>query len=80
VSSDDEFHEFIGAELLSVDIVDKALNKKTDIDVYEGGIIFVNIETSKGILQFAVYNEHNGYYGHSARVVVGDSELCNETL
>lgn len=75
MSSDDDFSEYIGSELLCVDVVDKALNKKTDIDIYEGGIIFLNLETSNGTLQFAVYNEHNGYYGHNAKVTCGDKVI-----
>lgn len=35
---------------------------------FQGEIMFVNIETSKGTLQFALYNAHNGYYGHTAIV------------
>lgn len=31
--------------------------------------MFVNIETDRGTLQFTAYNNHNGYYGHTARVV-----------
>ena len=32
-------------------------------------VMFINIETSKGTLQFAVYNCHNGYYGHAVKVI-----------
>jgi tRNA(Ile2) C34 agmatinyltransferase TiaS len=35
---------------------------------FEGGVMFVNIETNEGTLQFVAYNEHNGYYGHIAKV------------
>ena len=34
----------------------------------EGGVMFVNLETDMGTLQFVAYNEHNGYYGHEAKV------------
>lgn len=61
--------EFIGANLLQVDIVDEALNKKTIVeDMYEGGVVFVNFETDKGTFQIAAYNSHNGYYGHTVLV------------
>ena len=47
--------------------------KQNDLDLngdyFEGGVMFVNITTSKGVLQFVAYNEHNGYYGHSACVI-----------
>jgi hypothetical protein len=30
--------------------------------------MFVNIDTSRGRLQFVAYNAHNGYYSHEATV------------
>lgn len=35
---------------------------------------FVNIETSNGLLQLAVYNSHNGYYGHNIVVLKVDEK------
>lgn len=72
--SDDDFSRFIGSELLNIEVVDTELNKeKLDKEIGygldEGGIMFVNLVTNKGILQFAAYNSHNGYYGHTGRVV-----------
>lgn len=69
-SSEDDYNDFIGAELLNVVIVDDAL-KCAEMDKfseYHDDAIFVNLETSKGVLQFAVYNSHNGYYGHTVRI------------
>lgn len=67
--SNDNIEEFIGAELKSITKTDTALTTKAaNMNEYgynEGGIIFINLETDKGTLQFAVYNSHNGYYGHS---------------
>lgn len=60
--------EFIGAEVLQVNLVDKALRKEALPDMYEGEMMFVNIETDRGTLQFVAYNIHNGYYGHNAIV------------
>lgn len=34
----------------------------------EGDVMFVDIRTSAGVLQFVAYNAHNGYYGHEASV------------
>lgn len=31
--------------------------------------MFINVETTRGLLQFAAYNEHNGYYGHDVLLV-----------
>jgi hypothetical protein len=72
----DDPQEFVGAELLGISITDDALSeahmKKNELDpscdYFEGGVMFVNLETDRGTLQFVAYNEHNGYYGHGARV------------
>ena len=71
----DDPQDFVGAELLDIRLTDEALSEvqmKANDDpqswLYEGGIMFVNLETSKGVLQFVAYNAHNGYYGHTATV------------
>ena len=71
MSSEDDFKDFIGAEILSIESVDTAKNvKKLEENVYyrEACCMFVNINTNKGTFQIVLYNEHNGYYGHSAYV------------
>lgn len=73
--TNDDMTDFIGARLLDVKIVDTCLNKDKAPDLYEGACMYVDIETDKGTLQFTAYNEHNGYYGHSAVVV---SKQLNE--
>lgn len=35
---------------------------------YEGNILFVDFETSSGVLQFVAYNGHNGYCSHDAGI------------
>lgn len=76
--SEDDLERFIGSNLIDITITDTALNThkllNNNLDaeppyVYEGGIMFVNIHTSGGVLQFVAYNEHNGYYGHEAKVI-----------
>lgn len=77
--SEDDVEDFIGANLLSVTIVDTCL-KSTKLKeewVSEDSAMFINFETSEGTLQFTVYNEHNGYYGHS--VVVESKQLTEHT-
>jgi hypothetical protein len=68
--SEDDLSEFIGSNLISVQVVSTAL-KKWDVieNIYDGDVMFVNIQTSNGLLQFVAYNEHNGYYGHEACVI-----------
>ena len=78
--SEDEFDEFIGATLIDIKVVDTALNvtelkmedelKGGGLD--EGDVMFININTSVGLLQFTAYNAHNGYYGHTAFLIVND--------
>lgn len=78
--TNDNPEEFIGQDLLRVDIVDTCLNKeKMEGLCYEGSCMFVNFETSNGTLQFTVYNEHNGYYGHEA-VVISNQLNVSETV
>lgn len=72
IITNDETKEFIGAELKSLAIVDTALNNKKieELEYLDrGGVMFVNLETSEGLLQFVAYNAHNGYYGHEAVLV-----------
>lgn len=66
--SEEDASGFIGSELLSVRVVDEALASVEVPDVYEGGVMFVNVETSRGLLQFVAHNQQNGYYGHTASV------------
>tara|TARA_R110002050_G_scaffold1019_4_gene6954 strand:+ start:91 stop:495 length:405 start_codon:yes stop_codon:yes gene_type:complete len=67
--SQDDFKEFIGAEVLDIKVVNTALSTVEVPEMYEGDMMFINIETSEGTLQFTAYNEHNGYYSHSAGVI-----------
>lgn len=72
IITNDDTAEFIGKELKSISIVDAALNNKKieELEYLDsGGAMFVNLETSVGLLQFVAYNAHNGYYGHDAVLV-----------
>lgn len=70
ITSDDNVSQFEGTELRGVSVVDTALNTKVVEDLFldEGGVSFINIETNIGVLQLAVYNAHNGYYGHQVHI------------
>jgi len=79
IITNDEVSDFIGADLLGISITDTVLNNKKIEDLEyldEGGAMFVNLETTKGLLQFVAYNGHNGYYGHEAVLI---SKQLNET-
>ena len=56
----------IGAIYLVKTILEVS-NMKEDLDA--GSAMFINVETTRGLLQFAAYNEHNGYYGHEVKLV-----------
>lgn len=84
ISSEDDYTKFIGTELKEVNLTDKALNTKVveESDYYDddGGIQFVNFVTNEGVFQLAVYNAHNGYYGHGILVAKDEEIILNDTL
>lgn len=77
--SQDDLSEFIGAYLLEVYVTDTELRNYDLERSYEGDIMFVNFRTTNGVFQFVAYNDHNGYYGHSA-VVVSEQLKYRTTL
>jgi hypothetical protein len=79
--SEDDYSEFINSNLISIEITDTCLNTKKleQEELYSPDCMFVNLNTSKGLLQFVAYNSHNGYYGHDA-VVVSEQLNYEETL
>lgn len=83
-ASEDDMQRFINSELKEINLTDKALNVKkfVESDYYEdeGGIQFVDFVTNKGVFQLAVYNAHNGYYGHGILVAKDDEIILNDTL
>jgi len=85
-ASEDDLNQFIGAELMEINLTDTALSKEKveKSDYYDGGggggIQFVDFVTDKGVFQLAVYNAHNGYYGHGILVAKDNDIILNETL
>ena len=82
IITNDDTKEFIGSELLGISITDTALNNKKieELEYLDcGGAMFVNLETSEGLLQFVAYNSHNGCYGHEA-VLVSKQLNCEKGL
>lgn len=84
LSSEDDFEQFIGSELIEVKLTDTALNQTVvaNSGYYEGrgGIQFVDFITTVGVLQLAVYNGHNGYYGHEIIIAKDEEILLEDTL
>lgn len=66
VTSLDNFEDFIGADLIKVDMVDTEYNPQNLPFNYckSANTVFVNVLTSKGLFQVTAYNDHNGYYSH----------------
>jgi len=64
----------IGARLLEVKKISIPNNEYVEYGLDEGGEVQLRITTSKGYLQFAIYNAHNGYYAHSGLVQVFDNK------
>ena len=79
ISSDEDLSKYIGKELLSIDVVNRGCKKIVDIldddCVYEDDCVFINLNFSDmSELQLAVYNSHNGYYGHEV-VFIKNNEI-----
>ena len=82
-SSDDNLKDHVGAELKDIEMTDTSLSTKTHEEVKyldEGGVQFVTFKTSRGDFQLAVYNAHNGYYGHGILFTKDDKILLDNTL
>lgn len=80
--TEDDPSKFIGQWLTAIKITDtNRSSKKFDYDsdwkgdddgticLESGDVLFVDIETELGSMQFVAYNAHNGYYGHEAVVI-----------
>lgn len=85
MTSDDDLNDYIGANLQAVRLTDVALNQEVvkDSGYYDGefgGIQFVDFVTDRGTFQLAVYNSHNGYYGHGILVLKNDEVLLEDDL
>jgi len=65
----DDISRFIGAKVIEISDV-TTVNCKESYDC--GGETQLKIVTNKGVLQYAVYNDHNGYYSHATFLQVFD--------
>ena len=79
--------DFIGANLLDVELCDSDLKVHTETSKYlednflsVDSCIFVTVKTSVGDFQLTVYNEHNGYYGHGVMMVSDNEEFFKKYL
>lgn len=67
----DDLSKIIGAKLIEVSDIE--INTQ-EYDQNSCGLneTQLRVVTTKGIIQFAVYNEHNGYYSHATFLQVFD--------
>lgn len=63
----EDLREYVGADYLGYDesSCSEIENGLKSEYVESDEICFLNIHTSKGTIDFAVYNSHNGYYAHA---------------
>lgn len=80
--TEDKLDKFRGAKLTGVKVTDTnrstkqfihgwdavAEQGKEQIHLDDGDVMFVDIQTDRGPLQFVAYNCNNGYYGHRATI------------
>lgn len=65
----DDTDQFIGARILSIEDI----SIKRDDYIKEHQETQLRITTDKGVIQYAIYNSHNGYYAHSTLKQVFES-------
>lgn len=86
IQSEDDLTPYIGSELIDINLTDTAnnvemlKNESLEYGFDRGGIQFVDFATRKGTFQLAVYNAHNGYYGHGIIIAVDDDIIHDDTL
>jgi len=79
-STPDDTSEFIGAELLRVQIIGVDEDKYELLNGEYRNTVFANFHTSIGVFQLAVYNAHNGYYGHNIFVLNNGHEQHSSVI
>ena len=62
----DDISQFIGAEISQIQDIDIKREEFIDNETQ------LRITTDRGIIQYAIYNEHNGYYSHGTILQVFD--------
>lgn len=62
----DDISIFVGATILSIEDISIQREDETENETQ------LRITTDKGVIQYAIYNEHNGYYSHGTITQVFD--------
>ena len=63
----DDVSQFVGAKILQIQDIDIKREEFIDNETQ------LRITTDRGIIQYAIYNEHNGYYSHGTILQVFDT-------
>lgn len=81
---DEDAQNFVGAAVQDISVVygeDKYLTEYfRDHNISVDDAYFIRVETDQGDLEFAVYNEHNGYYGHHVQLKIGNNKVVDNYL
>jgi hypothetical protein len=77
IKSNDDLSYYEGLNLIDIKAIE---DDHSGSGCRETCTLFVNIETSKGLLQLNVYNTHNGYYGHNVEVKTMDNIIYKTEL
>lgn len=85
ICTDDNPNQFIGKTLTEIRTTDTDLRneiiKELDLIDHMTGIQFVTFIFADGAqFQLAVFNEHNGYYGHDIKVIINDKTILDGCL
>jgi hypothetical protein len=86
LTTEDSINDFIGAEIVGIEVIDDSyethpLTKDSSVANWESDetvVVFIDVNTSRGKLQFVAYNEQNGYYGHT--VIVSSNQFSYEKI
>lgn len=65
----DDINKYIGAKIIAIEDTN---NRELNPNDEESSETQLKIVTNRGVLQYAVYNSHNGYYSHSTFLQVFD--------
>lgn len=80
LSTPEDLKEYIGAEYLGYSNDSKELPIVEEVFGEKFETMFLNIHTSKGTIDFAVYNRHNGYYSHAVILKITDKATGHDCL
>jgi hypothetical protein len=63
MTTDDKLDEYVGGNLLNIEIKPVPIPLKDSGDGDDHDIEFLEVTTTKGAFVMTTHNEHNGYYG-----------------